>query len=387
MSTSLFLVNTLSIGGSERKVVRLLNRLQERDVPVHVGYLNSPDSLLAELRDDLPRICFGRKGPYDPRVLAHLWRYVKAHSVRNIVPVNLYPTLYAVPLRSMAAHGRLRVAALVNTTDFRNRGEERRMILYRPILKRADRIVFGCRHQRDVWVNRYGLDPANCCHIYNGVDTRHFSIDYSPDARERMRTQLRLATNETLIGTVGQLRPEKNHYELITATKKLREQGLPVRAVIVGEGPLRAGLEAQIAALGLEKSVVLAGETRDVRQFLAAIDVFVNTSTAIETFSNAALEAMSMGCPVVLTRIGGAAEMVTESENGYLYPPQDESRLVELIAGLVRDEALRKSLGKRARCAVEQNFSFEHMVDEYLDKILNHGSTVTPVKTHWSMVR
>ncbi|MDQ3776329.1 MAG: glycosyltransferase [Pseudomonadota bacterium] len=102
-----------------------------------------------------------------------------------------------------------------------------------------------------------------------------------------------------------------------------------------------------------------------MRPALLAMDVFVLTSKAVETFSNAALEAMAMARPVVLSDVGGAREMVSEGKNGYVYPKGDVERLAQILK-LIHDRPhLRQALGDVGRVMVEERFSFSQMVDEY----------------------
>jgi glycosyltransferase involved in cell wall biosynthesis len=108
----------------------------------------------------------------------------------------------------------------------------------------------------------------------------------------------------------------------------------------------------------------------DVRPVLAILDVFVLPSLYIETFSNAALEAMAMGTPVVLSRIGGAAEMVRDGEEGYLLEPHDLAlRLPDLLERLARDPQLRERMSANARSRVERKFGFQNMVARYASLI------------------
>jgi glycosyltransferase involved in cell wall biosynthesis len=101
-----------------------------------------------------------------------------------------------------------------------------------------------------------------------------------------------------------------------------------------------------------------------VRPLLAASDVVALPSTSVETFSLAALEAMALGRPVVLSDIGGAAEMVRPEENGFLFPAHDTPALVAAL-GALADPAARERMGAAARTTVEARFSERAMVDRY----------------------
>ena len=96
------------------------------------------------------------------------------------------------------------------------------------------------------------------------------------------------------------------------------------------------------------------------------MDVFVLPSRA-EVFANAALEAMSMSCPTILTDVGGAAEMIADGESGLLFDGGDKTELARLLARIYSSESLRRDLGEGARRRVLERFRFDQMLDRYRD--------------------
>ena len=135
-------------------------------------------------------------------------------------------------------------------------------------------------------------------------------------------------------------------------------------ALIVGGGEKELALKKKAADAGVSDFIRFPGEMHDVRSALAAMDVFVLTSLS-ETFSNAALEAMAMGRPVVLSDVGGAREMVWEGVNGHLYPPSDIVHLTSILGKLAADSHALRRMGEEARRTIVERFSFSRMVDEY----------------------
>jgi len=219
-----------------------------------------------------------------------------------------------------------------------------------------------CEAQRRHWFKRLVSGRSNRV-IHNGVDPEHWR---SPgvEARTRMRRVLGLADGDYAIGMCAVFRPEKNHLQLVEAIAQLRSRGVPARALLIGDGPMRPAIEARARDLGVASDVLIAGFHQDVRPLLAASDVVALPSTSVETFSLAALEAMALGRPVVLSEIGGAAEMVRPGENGFLFPAHDTPALVASLAALA-DPAARERMGAAARTTVEARFSERAMVDRY----------------------
>ncbi len=239
------------------------------------------------------------------------------------------------------------------------------MAIYAALLRQVRQLVFGCEYQMQLWLTRYSLPLTRSRVIYNGVDTNHFSKESIGIARRDLRRSFGFSDADFVVVIVGQLRVEKQHTDLVNAMGLLRAQGISICALIVGEGERREAIAELVAAKGLAESCQLIGSFDDVRPMLKAADVFVLTSTSVETFSNAALEAMAMGLPVVLSDISGAREMVDVGRNGYLYPAGDIAVLAKILADLSTRRVEACEMGVFAREIVCQRFGFHEMVTAY----------------------
>jgi glycosyltransferase involved in cell wall biosynthesis len=362
----MFLLNSLRVGGSERKTVRLANALVAEKLPVAVAYLNPPESLLSQLHPAVAVMNLQRRGKFSLRALRQIAAIVRERDVDTVVAVNLYPGLYAVLARQLCREGHLRVVISVNTTDHGTLKEKLQMLLYRHVLQRADLVVFGAERQRTLWGSRYGLErtQARTTVLYNGIDTAAFSRAGLPPAARQD------PAGTVVLGTVGAFRSEKAQVHLVRAVHELIKRGFDVGAIIAGDGPRRPEIEGEIRRLGLAQRVRLPGEVQDVRQCLALMDIFVLPSVAVETFSNAVLEAMAMSCPIVSARIGGMEEML-QFGGGVLYPPGDLSALCDLLVPLVANAGTRRELGAQARRAAEEHFSLDRMLRDFTERVLD----------------
>jgi glycosyltransferase involved in cell wall biosynthesis len=362
---ALFLLNNLCIGGSERKTVRVVNALHLRGhKKVHLAWLNGPETLRHEITPGVPATCFDRHGKFSWRALRRLEQYVRTHGIKRIVCMNQYPLLYAKALRLVMGSAAPSCVVTINTTDFVSRKEAAQMVLYAPLMRRTDKVVFGCDYQLGLWIERYRLSREQCHYIHNGVDSEHFSLHAIGSRDTDHRAALDLDPDDFVMGTVGMFRPEKQQGDLIEAVARLRLRGLRAIALLVGGGEKEPALKKQAADAGVTDYIRFPGEIRDVRPALAVMDVFVSTSVS-ETFSNAAIEAMAMGRPVVLSDVGGAREMVWEGINGYLYPASDIEQLVVTLERLAMNLPVTRALGEEARRISVERFSFSNMVDEY----------------------
>ena len=375
---ALFLLNSLTIGGSERKIVRVANALRQAGHDIHLAYLSAPHTLRAELDPELPAIHLNRSGKFSLAAVTHLKRYIIAQNISHVACVNLYPLLYAKAVAWQLGKRAPIISTLVNTTDFHSLKDELQMLLYAPLLRRTASLVFGCRLQQQQWCARYGLAAASSRVIYNGVDQSHFSPEAVTQTREQVRKHHGFSADAFIAITVGQLRPEKRQTDLIRAVAAVSSRGQQVHVLVVGEGVCRGEIERCIVDLGVRASVHLMGVRADVRPFLMAADVFVLSSIAVETFSNAALEAMAMGLPVVLSRVGGAAEMVEAGRNGFLFSPGNVDELAGHIAALAGDKDLTRKMGLAATSRIRDSFSFTKMVAEYRSLLFPRASKFMP---------
>jgi len=360
---ALYLVNCLAIGGSERKIVRLVNHLRRRGVRVGVAYLNGPETLLPMLDARVPRWHLERKGKFSISATRQLTEIVATTRCRTLFTVNSYPTLYAIATRALLGTRAPRLIGLVNTTDF-GAGHRWRQVLFKRVLGRFDEVVYGCEAQRRAWEGTSATGSSTV--IYNGVDLAEFSGAVPRESVQSLRLKLGLGQKAFIVGSVGRLVAPKNHRVLIDALAAVRANGVDARLVLVGDGELRSELERHAAAVGVRDSVAFTGAMTDLRPALALMDVFVLPSLYIETFSNAALEAMAMGKAVVLSDVGGAAEMVRDGIDGRVVArARLASELPELIATFARERESVVRFGLAARRRVEERFSFDDMVARY----------------------
>jgi glycosyltransferase involved in cell wall biosynthesis len=152
---------------------------------------------------------------------------------------------------------------------------------------------------------------------------------------------------------------------VIDACVELRKKkGLDVYCLRVGGGKEKQRLEDLVNELNCAQYVRLLDEVKDVRPYLDAMDVFVLSSIS-ETFSNAVLEALSMGIPVVLPKVGGCPEMVKPNITGFIFEPGDKLQLVEYLYVLGSDGELRAKMGQAARQYVIEKFQSRSMFESY----------------------
>jgi L-malate glycosyltransferase len=356
----LFVTQSLVHGGAERHTITLANRLAERGHECHAAYIKNDPSQLGRYRGMAGITCLDARKFMDPAALRNLTDMVRSVQPTHIVGVNPYALLYSWLAKRGAASDAL-LAMTYHTTQLRTAKEWLKMLLYRPFVWSSDWLVYVCEAQARYWAKRK-LFARRSEVIYNGVDTEHFRVDDA--AGERLRRILGFAQTDLVIGMSAVLRPEKNHLQLVESIGLLRRRGIPARALLIGDGEMRPAIEARAAALGLKDHVLITGLQQDVRPLVSACDAIALCSTSVETFSLAALEAMALARPVVHADIGGAAEMIGQGREGFLFPVGDTRGLTESLAALA-DPQLRRRMGAQARRTVEERFSERAMIERY----------------------
>jgi glycosyltransferase involved in cell wall biosynthesis len=211
-----------------------------------------------------------------------------------------------------------------------------------------------------------GIAARRVAQIYNGVDVQRFQPAAASGVRPIPGCPFE-PSQHLIVGAVGRLQAEKDPLTLVRAFAQAVRMpaglGARLRLVLVGDGPLRDAVAAEVAALGLQGQVWMAGVRGDVPAVLQGLHVFALPSRA-EGISNTILEAMACGLPVLATAVGGNPELVLPGETGLLVPPADPGAMAEALVQLA-DGPRAQALGQAGRQRVEQHFSLQAMVGAY----------------------
>jgi glycosyltransferase involved in cell wall biosynthesis len=188
-----------------------------------------------------------------------------------------------------------------------------------------------------------GVPPMET--LYHGLDQA--AIERHPPA-DGVREEFGIPAHAPVVGTVANFRHTKGHGYLLQAAELVRRTVPDVRFLLVGQGPLEAEVRREVERLGLGDTVIFAGFREDVPRLTAAIDVFA-LSSVHEGLSIALIEAMALGKPPVVTRVGGLPELVEDRHHGLLVPPADPPALAAGILAVLQDAELRTRMGEAAR--------------------------------------
>lgn len=342
-----------STGGGERHVIDLANQMTLRDHEVYLALV--PGSPLVSRLEQIPadRIgTFPLRNALDIPSAVRIARFVKSHDIQllNAHLARDYPIA--------AAAARIAGIPFVITRHVLFPMSR----LHRLLLRKASFVIAPSNAVAEN-LRREAIFPQE------KIVTIRYGLDVDRIAAPARNNNLLLR-----IGSVGNLDPVKGFDVLMRAAAIVHVEHPVVRFEIVGEdrspdGENRKALEELLVRLDLTGVIRLSGWSDDIARKLAGFDIFVSSSRS-ESFGFVIAEAMLSGLPVIATETEGAKEIISDLPLGVLVPINSPEALANAINELLGDEMKRRQLAKFGRRHIEENFSFERMVDE-TEKLYN----------------
>jgi len=340
----LWLIKGLGAGGAEQLLVQSARYRDPGLVEPAVAYLLPDKSTFAAALAEQgchPVVCLEGRSSWDPRWIVRLRRMLRSgqfdlvHVHSPLVAVGARLALHSLPRRN-------RPRTVVT--------EHNVWSSHAPLTRLADRLTAGggethlavsaavraslpARIRARTRVLRYGVDTA--------------AVRREGEHRAEQRHQLGISDAQILIGTVANLRVTKGYPDLLVAAQTVLRENDQVRFVAVGRGPLERELREQHARLGLGDRFRFLGFRPDALRVMSAFDVFCLASRH-EGLPIALMEALALGLPVVATRVGGVAEIVTDGQDAVLVPAGQPGRLAEALTALAADPQRRAAMANAA---------------------------------------
>jgi glycosyltransferase involved in cell wall biosynthesis len=341
--TNVFLMtNTLEVGGSERQFATVVESLNRDRFDVHPACLRRVGGLSARM-GEIPEFPPGGSlfGLQAQRARWSLARLMQRDGIAVAHAFDFYTNLMLIPAARVA-----RIPVIGSHRQLGDLLTSARFKAQSWAFRFCSRVVCNSRAAADT-LRATGLAESRIEIIPNGLPEQAF-VECAP-AIPRQR-------QVTRIGMIARMNnPVKNHPAFLKAAAQLTLLFPAIEFVLVGDGPLRPSLEQMAAELGIQEKVLFLGERHDIPAILASIDVTVLVSSS-ESLSNAILESMAAGVPVVATNVGGNPELVKDGETGLLVPFGDEKKLVDALTLLVRDPGLRERYARQSRQFARSRF-------------------------------
>jgi len=353
------LIDSFNQGGSERQAIQLTSLLLEGGrFEVHLASLN-PMGILRPRAEALNLGAipsFPLTSFYDKNAIMQLRRlitFLRETRVDVLHTHDFYTNVFGMTAGAFARVP-VRIASMRETEGMRTIAQQRAQQMAYTL---AHKVVANSEAVRRKLIER-GMKDTKIAVVYNGLDSARFISDKS---RVECLDSLGLSPDpeggRKFVTVVANMRHEVKDYPMfLRAAQLVRRDVTDVEFLLAGEGELTDQLHILAQELGIEANTHFLGRCENVRELLKISDVCVLSSKA-EGFSNAILEYMAAGRPVVATSVGGAGEAIVDGETGYLVESGDHEAMATLISSLLREPNMARMFGQRGRRMVEEKFS------------------------------
>jgi glycosyltransferase involved in cell wall biosynthesis len=359
----MFVIYGLAPAGPERRLLEFARAFPAGANPldVHICVVGDDLTLLDEFQRTRAHVVHlpVRRAYLEWRSVRRIVDYIGDHDIRVINSFNLKTLL-------VSAAAKLRFGARVKLVHHLISLWEDVPAYLHPILwgamRCADHVLCNGNAVRAHLIGSHPMkSPVSV--IPNGVDCQHYRP--MPQLRAAERARLGFADEHVVLGTVGNVRPVKNYPFLLRVMSRLAPTLPNARLLCVGGGSQLEEMKQLAETLGLGDRVVFTGVAKDIRPFVAAMDVFALCSRQ-EGNPNAVLQAMAMALPVVSVSVGEVPFVIEDGLCGALVTPGDEDAFLSAVSDLAFDPKRRRLIGDIARRRVSQHYSSSQMIESYV---------------------
>ncbi len=354
----LHLISGLEIGGTETQLLRILPELQKYHENM-VCCVRGHGPIGSELeKNGVPVYYLDFKGIYDLSVIKRFYSVVKKLNPDILVTYLIHADLYG------RVFGRLfSIKRIVSS--------KRGSLLQWEWLSFFDRMTkFMVTHYlvqtetaKIKWMKKLKLPENKFTVMPNGIDTRSFQISIN---KKKKKEEVKVRQDSFIITCVARLRMGKGHETLLAAFEEIFKRHPAIDLLLVGDGEREDELRKQITNYVSGDNVHFLGNRNDVPEILTISDLFV-LPTEGEGMSNAIMEAMSAGLPIITTDIAENKDLLKRNETGLLFPARDISLLVKNIELLMKDNSLRNTLKQEAQKTANNLFDYQKIASRFAE--------------------
>jgi glycosyltransferase involved in cell wall biosynthesis len=352
-----FIVPTMSIGGTEVQVLRLIKGLRD-DFEVTLICTREGGALIGDARraGAYVRMVYGRGG-WDFRVERKLHRILLTHT-----PHILHTFLFGFDLWANRAARRAGVPVVLSSCrELATWKKRRHLMMQRWANRYSDAVIANSAAAADFAAQQEGMPRDHFRVIYNGIPAEDYVSRI--DLRQ-LRKRYRIPPGMKVVGMVANFSPVKDHALFVRMAELMLQKDKNLRFIFVGTGPLLEQVYHMIERRGIRTHfdrIITVSEMADV---LAVFDVAVLCSK-VEGFPNAVMEAMAAGRPVVAPDVGGVRELVRDGDTGRLVTSRDPRDWADAVEHLLEHHEEAEAMGQRAAATVRRELTVDRMVNEY----------------------
>jgi glycosyltransferase involved in cell wall biosynthesis len=363
---TLLTIDSLRMGGAETMLVNLANNLSNAMFEKIVVSLSRINPLADRIRPDAAQVViYPRHTIFDLNPVYLIRELIRDRRIARILCFDFFDYSFIRCALVGLVKPKPQVFISVHQTTPEDIRDFAKIFAYTRLLTNDIQLITVCRDQADTLVRTYHLPREQFMTIYNGVDTDYFDPANIGESRDECRRRLGIGTDAFVILHVANFGRVKRHEDALRALAVLRK-AYDIAPTIVFVGCGDPGREKELHDLthnlGLTGSVFFFGQHSDVRPFYKMADCFTLSSSS-ESFSMAALEAMAMGLPCVLTDVGGARELMRDGIGGAVVRSKDPVALAQGWRGIFQAQDTMRH--ERIRQHIVDNFSLKQCVERY----------------------
>jgi glycosyltransferase involved in cell wall biosynthesis len=364
------IITRLIVGGAQETVLHIGELLPKDQFQVSVisgPQTGSEGSLIEECQAKgipltiLPELVREVNPGKDIKAIWRLYRFLRegkfdiahTHSSKAGVLGRMAARLAGIPVIVHTVHGWSFHESMPAITKQAYVLLERLSALY------TDQLIVVTQRDIDKGLNAGVSSPEKYKLIRSAIPLNIF--DPAAYDKQTVRCELGIPSEALVLGNVGRFSPQKNPLTWIKVAGRVSRELPDCFFLLVGDGPLRDQVEMEIKAEGIFNRTLLTGLRRDVPQMMKAMDVFLLTSLW-EGLPRVLPQAMSMGLPIVSSRVDGSAEVILDGENGYLYNANDIVGMSQTCISLLKDKSHREKIGEAGMKTAHLEFDVREMI-------------------------
>jgi glycosyltransferase involved in cell wall biosynthesis len=370
MKKIFFVITTLNIGGAEKVLTIILNKLDRKIFMPSLVLLEKRGEFLKEIPPDIKIYDLKKKSGLNIlfgflsflKSVFKLYMIIKKEMPDVVVGFLDHANLAVLLTKKLIRNKKIcwiiseRNLPLAQASSLKF--AKVRILLIRLFYKTADKIIANTSHAKDELIKIFNIHPEKIVVIHNPIEIEKIYSLAKHNPNDLIRKN-----DEYVLISVGRLTKQKGYPFLLRAFADVLKK-FKCRLIILGEGEEREQIEKLIKDLNLETNVVLMGSVGNPYPYIIKSDIFV-MSSLWEGFPNALLEAMALGKPIIATKCNKDIEsIVKDGKNGFLVPPGDVKSLRDAIIKLLQDKTLRNKFAAESKKAV-LDFDYKFIVKNY----------------------
>jgi L-malate glycosyltransferase len=357
----MFVIDSLnSEAGTEKQLIALILGMDPKRFDLSAACIEDGEPL-RRLAPKAVSLVFPFTSIFSPAGIFQIWRLRREINRLQVDIVHTF-MVRATILGVLAARGSVCKVVLTSRRNVGHWYTPFYVRVFRFLNRITTRIVANSEGAKRAAVEIEGVAESRVDVLYNGVDISQFSVP--PD--RSVLAAIGIPRESRIVGIVANYRPVKDLPMFLGAASLIAAHDPRAIFLLVGSGPLRASLAELARELGIANKVFFTDGVGSVASYLPLLEVGC-LSSKNESFSNAILEYMAAGLPVVATDVGGNREAILSGVTGYLTPAGEAPAFAEAVIRLLDDENLRKAMGFRARERCREYFGIDACIRRHED--------------------